>query len=144
MMAIVYGLGNLQFADIKADIEADTTAFIQDVAQGIVNELRDNPPKGTPIDTSWASNNWIPAIKEPPTEPYGKRPPSGVRFTDTGGIDAGIAELLTWNLGEGTVFVVNNVPYIEKLNQGHSKQSPPHFVENAIDKVLEETEFKKR
>lgn len=144
-MAITYNLSDLQFADIMVDIRADTTAFVQGMTIEIVNILRGNPPEGTPIDTSWASNNWIPAIKKPPTEPYGQRPSSGVPFTDTRGVDAGIAELLTWNLGDGTVFVVNNVPYIERLNQdGHSPQSPKFFVERAIDKAFEETEFKQR
>jgi hypothetical protein len=31
---------------------------------------------------------------------------------------------------------VNNVPYIQQLNYGHSKQAPALFVEAAIDRAL--------
>ena len=144
IMVIRYDLSNITFEDIKADIEGDTTVLIQDIAIGITNTLRGNAPIGTPILTGWAANNWIPAIQNPPNEPYGERPPEGKKFTDSSASDAGIAALLTWELGQGTVFVVNNVPYIESLNQGHSKQSPAGFVENAIDGVLDKVVYRKR
>lgn len=42
-----------------------------------------------------------------------------------------------WQLaGEGDLTVVENrVPYIGKLNDGHSQQAPAGFIENVIDDV---------
>lgn len=46
---------------------------------------------------------------------------------DTGRAQAG------WELNvnnDKSVSIVNDVPYIEALNNGHSQQAPAHFVEN--------------
>lgn len=33
------------------------------------------------------------------------------------------------------IYITNNVPYAAKVNDGSSKQTPPHFVERAIARV---------
>jgi hypothetical protein len=32
-------------------------------------------------------------------------------------------------------FIVNNVPYIDKLNDGHSKQAPRYFIEQVLQRI---------
>lgn len=52
---------------------------------------------------------------------------------DTGRARAG------WNMNQVTpdhAQVVNNVEYIVRLNEGHSKKAPAMFVEAALDKVV--------
>ena len=49
----------------------------------------------------------------------------------------GIAEVATqYTLDQGSVFVSNNVPYILKLNDGHSQQAPAGFIQTAIHKAV--------
>ena len=37
-----------------------------------------------------------------------------------------------WNVGTGDVLAYNHVDYVEYLEQGHSRQAPHGFVEDAI------------
>jgi hypothetical protein len=34
------------------------------------------------------------------------------------------------------VYISNNLPYIDRLNKGHSKQAPAGFIESAINAGL--------
>ena len=38
--------------------------------------------------------------------------------------------------GQSTIAVVNEVPYIEPLDQGHSRQAPAGIVQPSLDKVF--------
>ena len=44
-------------------------------------------------------------------------------------------ETLIYEKKDNVAYITNNVPYINKLNDGHSSQAPAHFVEAAIDQV---------
>jgi hypothetical protein len=76
----------------------------------------------TPVDTGRARSNWfmgINAAERKTTE-------------DTSGANVGQAEGVMLTIkGADTVFVSNNLPYIERLNDGYSKQAPANFVEGA-------------
>lgn len=85
----------------------------------------------TPVDTGWARASWIPSIGKP--------------ASGTGGTEDAISSaqsqmgamlLLTWKPEKGPVYISNNVPYISRLNDGHSHQAPAGFVEAAVDRVL--------
>jgi hypothetical protein len=52
----------------------------------------------------------------------------------------GLNDLLGWRLRQGPIFSTNNVPYIVPLNDGHSPQSPPGWVQKAMEKAIRETE----
>lgn len=61
---------------------------------------------------------------------------------ETGRIDKGGFETLQANRAAlsslrpySRSFLSNNVPYINRLNEGHSRQAPAGFVEGAIDRV---------
>lgn len=95
-------------------------------------QLQDSPPIGTPRDTSWAASNWIPNIGQPIRETDGS--PQSISAAKS---EAGMANVLTkYKLIMGPIYVSNNVPYIQKLNDGHSKQSPAGFVQIARDRAL--------
>lgn len=96
----------------------------------------------TPVDTGRARSNWIVSINTPfraDIEPYSPHPKASQ------GSGAGTAEganaQAALNQGAGviarvqqghTVYVQNNVPYIEKLNNGSSLQAPKNFVGRAV------------
>lgn len=86
---------------------------------------------GTPIDTSWASSNWIPSVGERRTQTTGT--PERV---STQVQEQGVGELLSYTLAKGPAFIQNNVPYITALNDGWSPQAQAGFVERAIEKAV--------
>lgn len=118
----------------RMDKRAD---HIETAATQVVREAVKNmgPALGysTPIDTSRARANWQAAINSAPTnvlyqEP--DKPPS----PETGAqlairsLDAAAA---AYKPGQ-TVYIVNNVRYINRLNAGSSGQAPAGFVQIAI------------
>ncbi len=81
----------------------------------------------TPVDTGHARRNWIPSVGEPNATIAG----------DEGAHSQGISAVLSYELGKGALWVANVVPYIRRLNYGHSQQAPAGFVERAIDIALQ-------
>lgn len=99
----------------------------------VVNAMAPVLVYSTPILTSRARANWQGSIDSPSTdilfaEPA--KPPS----VDTGAT-LGIASLklaaVAYRPGS-TVYIVNNLPYIQKLNRGSSAQAPAGFVLLAV------------
>lgn len=74
----------------------------------------------TPVKTGRARANWLPSLNTPETrtvEPNQK---------------PGITPVLAAYKIDDTVLISNNLPYIQRLNDGSSKQAPAGFVESAI------------
>ncbi len=97
----------------------------------INRELR-RKGSGTPVDTGHARANWVPSIGAPH---------AGVVQGNAAG-QAGSAAVLTFKLGTGSLYISNNVPYIQALNYGHSKQAPRLFVEACVDRALTKVQAK--
>lgn len=87
--------------------------------------------KATPVDTGWARANWIFSIGQPIAGPAGAPGKVGpARQAQS----SGVARVLVYKLNQGVIWLSNNVPYIQVLNAGHSKQAPAGFIEAAIDR----------
>ena len=122
------GLINLEACLDAVDAVANSAMI--NTALKLHELLRSSPPVGTPIDTAWASTNWIMSVDKPSESPVGTKQ-SIVRT------DPGIAAVLQFDIKQNrTIFVQNNTPYIARLNRGWSKQSPAGFVETAIDGAM--------
>lgn len=91
----------------------------------------------TPVDTGWAAANWIISMATFSNNPSGNRPTDFEKADDTESL-AGMAGVLGWTLKKGIIYITNNVPYISKLNDGHSKQAPPGFVDKIIQRRVTE------
>lgn len=104
--------------------------------------LRDAPPLGTPIDTGWASANWVPSVGSPHVDATPERPddlaPAQVAAANALA-QQGLNSILTWDFNNGSIFSTNNVPYIRRLNEGWSKQSPTGFVQIAVERAVRDT-----
>lgn len=125
---------------ILADLDNYTEGEVVALAMNINANLRDNPPIGTPIDTGWASANWIPAIGTPFQDPGAGGEPSESEISSRASMASqGLNDLLSYRLSDGPVFSSNNVPYIVALNEGHSDQSPSGFVQAAIERAVNQT-----
>lgn len=88
----------------------------------------------TPLDTGWAKNNWVPRIGKPYEGIAGSRD-----SVSSAAQVAGQASVLGWKLDKGEINITNNVPYIVPLNEGHSKQAPAGFVQQAIAAGIKDT-----
>lgn len=87
--------------------------------------------KETPVDTGWARANWIPAVGAPVDAPAGT---PGDASSAQGAQQAGLNALAGYtDLSQGQITISNNVPYIQRLNDGSSQQAPAGFVEQAIE-----------
>lgn len=86
----------------------------------------------TPVDTGRARANWRPSIGEMESSvlPEPRNKAEGLRSA----LAAGEAVAAEYKGSERspTVHITNNLPYIEYLNRGSSKQAPANFVGTAI------------
>lgn len=127
---------------IVADLADYTRGEIIALALNVNANLRDSPPRGTPIDTGWASANWVPSVGEPFDDPAvgAVHRPSAAQVAARSAVsERGLNDLLAWRNEDGPIFSTNNVPYIGALNDGHSGQSPRGFVQAAIEKAIRMT-----
>lgn len=129
---------------IIADLDLYTQGEIIALALNVNANLRDNPPLGTPIDTGWASANWLPSIGEPKTvDGDPADPKAGPTVAEVAArarvASEGENDVLSWRFQDGPIFSTNNVPYIAALNAGHSPQSPRGFVLNALIRAINQT-----
>lgn len=138
----IFGVG-IMASRLESDIRA--------VKKGLVNGIEDSiaemalsvfssvviaTPVGNP--TLWLSNpprgyvggrargNWQPSFGSPAT--------SALITTDKGGqttISKGNGLFARYEFGE-KIFITNNLAYIQRLNEGHSRQAPSGFVQKAI------------
>ncbi len=123
-----FGIGNLrQFQAGLREDAADIDDIVGRVARRIGVDVLRRVVLATPIDTGRARGNWQVDLEAIPQGELDR-------------LDKGGATVI--NVGMGVISsakpyqqitIVNNVPYIGKLNDGHSRQAPAGFVENAID-----------
>jgi hypothetical protein len=86
-------------------------------------------PIGTPVLTGWARSNWAFAVGMTcPTQTIGERPPEGSMVITTIQSSA----ILQFAGPYPMIWVYNNAPYIEPLEDGHSTKAPTGMVANAL------------
>lgn len=100
-------------------------------------EVTANLIETTPVDLGWARANWVPSITQAYEANVGQpNDPSDVSAARRRQAE-GRAGLLGYKLTRGPIFVTNNVPYIQKLNEGSSQQAPAGFVQAAIQAAVQ-------
>jgi len=83
----------------------------------------------TPVDTGRARGNWQVTLDNPAVTVTDQLSPSGRESVEQG--KSAIAQY-KGGRPEAAIHITNNLPYIGKLNEGHSAQAPAGFVEKAI------------
>lgn len=120
-----------QAAEVGAAAERMVAEIAKTLVLRIDANLRRNPGAGgTPVDTGHARANWIHGIGAPAR--------IEVDGSDPSPHDSSVAAVLAYELGQGPLFLSNNVDYIQLLNRGHSDQADVGFVEAAIDQAMVE------
>lgn len=91
-------------------------------------ELFSGVIRSTPVDTGRARGNWQTSVSAPKDGQSERLDPSG---------GAALAEVnASTPPGAGQVtYLANNLPYIERLEYGHSKQAPNGMVRINMDRV---------
>ena len=117
----------------KAEKVPDLVSIIKRSAAIAIDR---NVVLATPVDTGRARSNWIVSVGSPndiEREPYseGSKLGLGERANAQGAMDQA-ARAVSGKIALGVpVWIQNNVHYIGKLNNGHSPQALPGFVQNA-------------
>ena len=119
---------------VGASLRRFVGGFVRDLSLRVHERL----VARTPVDTGWARTNWVPRVGSPFEGTAGTRPDAEAGRLDRGPMEAGIAEVRRYELEQGDVHVTNNVPYIEKLNAGSSRQAPSAFVQGEIVGAIED------
>jgi hypothetical protein len=104
------------------DMQKSIGATIKQVALEIDLDVRDH----TPVDTGRARDNWFMTLGAPSSD-YNPHPglPRGAAIAPHPPEDI-------HPTGNEPVYIVNNTPYIEQLEQGSSTQAPSGMVELAV------------
>ena len=114
---------------LESDIRAVKVGLVKGIEDSIAElalSVFSSVVLATPVDTGRARGNWQPSIGDPITSETGN--------TDKGGgttIAKGNGLFARYEFGK-KIFISNNVPYIQRLNEGHSQQAPAGFVQKAI------------
>jgi hypothetical protein len=117
---------------------SETDIAIEKAKGEIIRVITDNKRKvalailqyvvlATPVDTGRARANWLVGINGP------IRSANENSFDKSGGstITQGINKVNS--VKEETIYISNNLPYIGRLNDGHSKQAPIAYVQNSVE-----------
>ena len=91
----------------------------------------------TPVDTGRARANWIVSIGKASSADADYTPTEGGRSANEGpagnqALDQGRAEIARYRLGQGGIFINNNVSYIGELDAGSSSQATAGMTAAAI------------
>lgn len=79
----------------------------------------------TPVKSGRARSNWLPSVARPRLDQVDPRSDAEI-VAEAQSVIAGAPEF-------PLIYLSNNLPYIQRLNDGSSKQAPAAFVETAID-----------
>ncbi len=130
---------------VAEDLEKFTTRVMVRLTTSIWAELQE----ATPVDTGWARANWHPSVRSPVTEAVadlsdGTEPTPELVQAAAAQSQAGLDEVAAYRFPhDGRVYIVNNAHYIQRLNEGHSPQAPPEFVQKAIQAGIAQAMGKK-
>lgn len=94
----------------------------------------------TPVDTGRARSNWQVSIGTPVETTREAFAPGELGSTAGPNAQAAIAEgqqVINQRRSGETIFITNNLPYIQRLNDGYSAQAPAGFVQTAVQRAVE-------
>lgn len=112
-------------------LEKKLESVVERAAKMLILEINRELRKrgsGTPVDTGHARANWIPSVGSPNTQE--------APGTDNSLAQAGIAKVMAYKVGQGSLYIANVVPYIGRLNTGSSQRAPALFVESCVMRAM--------
>lgn len=130
--------------EIIASINNEVAIDIQRVAVAILSAVVVTTPVGNP--TRWkfpksapkgyvgghARRNWSVSIGTPSTGVRGTAGSGPGNAATREAVGQGRAKIATFRKNNTRIIIQNNVPYITRLNDGHSTAAPRNFVQAAV------------
>lgn len=118
-------------ADFELSISGELTEFVSQEIRKLGIIIDQGVVLKTPVDTGAARGGWLVGIGQAP---------AGIGSNDKGGgfaIQAGITEISTYPDNDlPPLWIVNNLPYIARLNDGWSLQAPSKYVDKVIEQAV--------
>jgi hypothetical protein len=111
----------MSFNDVTARIQQRVNQQVRAVTIGVFSSVI----KMTPVDTGRAKGNWQCTIGSPANGENEQSDPEGAMRATVP------------NEAGAKVYLTNNLPYIQKLEYGHSTQAPSGMVRISIDRFAE-------
>lgn len=115
----------LQQATLKIVDHAD------DTRRAITLELFNSVITATPVDTGRARGNWQTTNHVPASGALERIDPGGNLAQDEALQRVGVSE------PDATVWLTNNLPYISRLEYGHSNQAPEGMVRKNLSRITQ-------
>ncbi len=119
-------------------VEGNVEAAVRDCAAAVAKAVIE----ATPADTGRAKSNWI-AQLDVPASAQGEAFAPGVggstgEINGQAAINQALEVIQRYRADQNhSINITNNLPYINALNDGHSKQAPAEFVRTAVLSGLE-------
>lgn len=106
-------------------IAANLQAIVGGVAKALTLEVTANLIEDCPVKTGHARRNFVPSVGTPHTDE-----------DDGAAQQQGQAEVLQYRIGDGPLYVANNVPYMDALVLGSSSQAAAGWDLVAVDRAV--------
>jgi hypothetical protein len=119
----------MSFKD-SLSIEVELEEFVNEEARILSFSLLSGLTRITPVDTGRARGNWFVGLNAP------NRSIDESRSAGSALSDGAATINKTESVVYPSIIISNNLPYIERLNDGHSQQAPAKFVESEISRVV--------
>lgn len=108
------------------DIGANLLALVGGAAKALTLEVTAELTAASPVDTGHVRRNFVPSVAQP------------FDGEDDGAAQQqGQAAVLSYKIGDGDLYVTNNVDYLQYLVLGSSSQQPAGWDLAAIDQAVE-------
>lgn len=109
--------------DLEDHVSAVSKKLMIDIDRRVILE--------TPVDTASAKRSWVAGVNGSPTEVFDLPDGSNINAAESQAIQQAESTISRAKAFD-TIYVVNNQPYIERLNDGWSNQAPSRYVDNII------------
>lgn len=122
-----------RIARIAVGVETKAERAVKDCAHAVFNTV----VRATPVDTGMARSNWTPELDRAFVGLFPARVPgmggSTAEANALAAVEVGTPIIDAFEVrANHEIHITNNAPHIRSLNDGHSKQAPAGFVEEAV------------
>lgn len=123
-----------QFGDKIKRVAVNVPKNADEIVRKVALAADQTITMATPVDTGRARANWQVGIGVAPsgTVEYSGGAGGAVSYA----IGTATNVVTTYKGQPGGIWLVNNLPYIQRLNEGWSAQAPAKFVEQALDTAV--------
>lgn len=115
-------------------LQKETEGFRRDEVRRVAMGILMGVSQETPVDTGNARANWHvqTGSASSDVDDYTGDASGAAQAS----ISRGVPVIAGYDKQDKSIHITNNLPYIERLNNGYSAQAPRYFVETIIEKVV--------